>query len=142
MKDMNRRSALALGLAATAAAPLLTFASPALAKTKEYGPNDGKELAPGVRIVESGTFKSDIPAYKSINMVDIVFQPGAVIPETMMDNDMLCYITAGEFTIKKPDREFKIKEGEMYACAKGKTDMATNTSSVVGIHTIGILIPA
>ncbi len=142
MKDMNRRSALALGLAATAAAPLLTFASPALAKTKEYGPNDGKELAPGVRIVELGTFKSDIPAYKSINMVDIVFQPGAVIPETMMDNDMLCYITAGEFTIKKPDREFKIKEGEMYACAKGKTDMATNTSSVVGIHTIGILIPA
>jgi quercetin dioxygenase-like cupin family protein len=142
MIDMNRRSALALGLAATAATPLLTFVSPALAKTKEYGPNDGKELAPGVRIVELGTFKSDIPAYKSINMIDIVFQPGAVVPETMMDNDMLCYITAGEFTIKKPDREFKVKEGEMYACAKGKTDMATNTSNVVGIHTIGILIPA
>jgi hypothetical protein len=24
----------------------------------------------------------------------------------------------------------------MYACAKGKTDMATNTSNVVGIHII------
>ena len=142
MRDMNRRSALALGLAATAATPLLTFASPALAKTKEYGKNDGKEIAPGVRVVELGTFESDIPAYKSINMVDIVFQPGAVFPESMMDNDMLCYITAGEFTIKKPDREFKVKEGEMYACAKGKTDGATNTSNGVGIHTIGILIPA
>ncbi|CAN7211174.1 hypothetical protein LJR231_000626 [Phyllobacterium sp. LjRoot231] len=142
MKDMNRRSALALGLAATAATPLLISASPAVAKTKKYSKTDGKELAPGVRIVELGTFKSDIPAYKSINVVDIVFQPGAVAPETVMDNDMLCYITAGEFTIKKPDREFKIKEGEMYACTKGKTDMATNTSKVVGIHTIGILIPA
>lgn len=142
MKDMNRRSALALGLAATAATPLLISAGPAVAKTKEYGPNDGKELAPGVRLVELGTFKSDIPAYKSINMVDIVFQPGAVAAPMMMDNDMLCYITAGEFTIKKPDREFKIKAGEMYACAKGTTDGATNTSKVVGIHTIGILIPA
>jgi hypothetical protein len=35
MKDMNRRSALALGLAATAATPLLMLASPAFAK-KEY----------------------------------------------------------------------------------------------------------
>lgn len=140
MKDMNRRSALALGLAATAATPLLISAGPAVAK--DYGPNDGKELAPGVRIVELGTFNSDIPAYKSINMIDIVFQPGAVAPETAMDNDMICYIAAGEFTIKKADKEFKVKEGEMYACAKGKTDMATNTSNVVGIHTIGILIPA
>ena len=141
MKDMNRRSALALGLAATAATPLLMVASPALAK-KEYGPNDGKELAPGVRIVELGTFNSDIPAYKSISMLDIVFQPGAVVPETVMDNDMMCYIAAGEFAIKKADKEFTVKEGEMYTCAKGKTDMATNTSSVVGIHTIGVLIPA
>jgi quercetin dioxygenase-like cupin family protein len=141
MKDMNRRSALALGLAATAATPLLMMASPALAK-KEYGPTDGKELAPGVRIVELGTFNSDIPAYKSISMLDIVFQPGAVAPETAMDNDMMCYIAAGEFTIKKADKEFTVKEGEMYTCAKGKTDMATNTSSVVGIHTIGVLIPA
>jgi quercetin dioxygenase-like cupin family protein len=141
MKDMNRRSALALGLAATAATPLLIVASPASAK-KEYGPNDGKELAPGVRLVELGTFDSDIPAYKSISMMDIVFQPGAVAPETVMDNDMVCYISAGEFKIKKADKEFTVKEGDMYTCAKGKTDMATNTSSVVGIHTIGVLIPA
>ena len=86
MTDINRRSALALGLAATAATPLLISADPAVAK--EYGPNDGKELAPGVRIVELGTFKSDIPAYKSINLVDIVFQPGAVVPETMRRRDV------------------------------------------------------
>jgi hypothetical protein len=88
MEDMNRRCALGLGLAAATATPLLTLASPAVAQT--YGPNDGKELHPGVRMVELGTFNSDIPAYKSIFMVDIVFQPGAVAPEEPMDNDMLC----------------------------------------------------
>jgi hypothetical protein len=140
MNDLNRRSALALGLATAAATPLLTLARPAAAK--EYGPNEGKELYPGVRMVELGAFNSDIPAYKSIFMVDIVFQPGAVAPEKVMDNDMLCYIAAGEFKIKKATKEFTIKEGEMYTCAKGKTDMATNISKVVGIHRIGILMPA
>jgi quercetin dioxygenase-like cupin family protein len=139
MEDVNRRSALALGLT-VAAAPL--FASAALAAAKTYGPNDGKELYPGVRMIELGTFNSDIPAYKSIHMVDIAFQPGAVAPESVMDNDMMCYIAAGEFKIKKADEEFTVKEGEMYTCAKGKTDMATNTSNVVGIHRIGILMPA
>ena len=140
MKDLNRRSALALGLAAVTATPLLILASPAVAK--QYGPNEGKLLYPGVRMVELGTFNSDIPAYKSISMVDIVFQPGAVAPQEVMDNDMLCYIAAGEFKIKKAAKEFNIKEGEMYTCAKGKTDMATNISKVVGIHRIGILMPA
>lgn len=139
MKGMNRRSTMALGLSA-ATAPL--FISAVSAATKEYGPTDGKEVHPGVRVVELGTFISDIPAYKSIFMVDIVFQPGAVFPESPMDNDMMCYIAAGEFKIKKADQEFTVKEGEMYTCAKGKTDMATNTSSVVGIHRAGILMPA
>ena len=136
MKGMNRRSTMALGLSA-ATAPL--FISAAAAATKEYGPTDGKELFPGVRLVELGAFNSDIPAYKSIFMVDIVFQPGAVVPETVMKDDMVCQIAAGEFKIKKADKEFTLKEGEMYTCAKGKTDAATNTSAVVGIHRIGIL---
>ncbi|MEI9409988.1 hypothetical protein [Mesorhizobium salmacidum] len=137
---MNRRSAIALGLTAAAATPL--FVLTAHAKTKKYGPKDGKEIAPGVRVVEVGTGNADIPAYKSISIVDVVFQPGAHAPQTVMDNDMVCTITAGAFTIKKADKEFKLKEGDMYTCAKGKTDEATNTSKVVGIHRIAVLIPA
>lgn len=136
---MNRRSATALCMSATAT-PLLISA--AQAKIKKYGPTDGKELYPGVRLVELGTFHSDIPAYKSITMVDIVFQPGAVAPETPMKSDMVCYIAAGEFKIKKVDKEFTVKEGEMYTCSKGKTDASTNVSKVVGIHRIGMLNPA
>ncbi|HUR43195.1 MAG TPA: hypothetical protein VMZ01_03745 [Aestuariivirga sp.] len=139
MEDVNRRTALVAGLAA-AAAPLFVSRASAAA-IKEYGPDEGKELKPGIRLVEIGTFNSDIPAYKSIMMVDIVFQPGAVFPETVMDNDMVCYIAAGEFQIKKADKEFTLKEGDMYTCSKGKTDAATNVSAVVGIHRIAMLMP-
>lgn len=140
MKTMNRRSAIALGVTAAAVAPLFTTA--AFAKVKKYGPKEGKEIAPGVRVVEVGTGNSDIPAYKSIQIIDAVFQPGATAPETVMDNDMVCTITAGAFTIKKVDKEFKLKVGDVYTCSKGKTDQATNTSKEVGIHRIAILIPA
>ena len=137
MESMNRRSAMALGLTVAAATPLFVSATPA--RAQEYGPNDGTEIAPGVRLVEVGTGNSDIPAYKEISIVDIVFQPGAVAPEEVMEDDMVCTITAGEFTIKKEDKEFNLKEGDMYTCAKGKTDAATNTSSVVGVHRVAIL---
>ena len=140
MDTVNRRSAMALGLTAAAATPLLALATPA--RAKEYGPTEGKEIAPGVRVVEVGEGNADIPAYKSIKIIDIVFQPGAVAPATVMDNDMVCTIISGEFMIKKVDKEFALKEGDMYTCSKGKTDMATNTSTVVGVHRIAILIPA
>jgi quercetin dioxygenase-like cupin family protein len=139
MKTMNRRSAIALGVTAAAITPLFTLVASAKAK---YGPKEGKEIAPGVRRVEVSTGNSDIPAYKSIAIVDVVFQPGAHAPQTVMDNDMVCTITSGAFTIKKADKEFKLKEGDMYTCAKGKTDESTNTSKVVGVHRIAVLIPA
>jgi quercetin dioxygenase-like cupin family protein len=142
MDEMNRRSALTLGLAAAVATPLFVLATPAGAAAPTYGPNDGKEVAPGVRVVEVSTADSVIPAYKSLKIIDVVFQPGAVAPESVMDNDMICHITAGEFKIKKGPLEFIVKEDGHYTCTKGKTDMATNISKVVGVHRIAILIPA
>ena len=138
MEGISRRSAIALGLTAAAATPLIGLA--ASAQTKTYGPDEGTELAPGVRVIEVGTRESVIPAYKSIQILDIVFQPGAVAPESEMTDDMVCHITAGEFTITKGAAgEFTVKEGDMYTCAKGKPDGATNTSDVVGIHRIAVL---
>ena len=146
MEEINRRSALTIGLATAAATPLFALATPAGAAeiVPTYGPNDGKEIAPGVRIVEVGTWDSDMTGMKSILVLDAVFQPGAADVESVMDNDMVCFITAGEFTIKKtkPDREFNVKKGEYYTCGKGKTDHATNISKEVGIHRITVLIPA
>ena len=144
MEEINRRSAMALGLATAAATPLFALAAPAGAAeiVPTYGPNDGKEIAPGVRLVEVGTWDSDMTGIKSVLVLDAVFQPGAADKESVMDNDMICFITAGEFTIKKVDKVFNVKKGEYYTCGKGKTDHATNISKEVGIHRITILIPA
>ena len=52
MKDMDRRSAVALGMAtvATPSLTLLAAASPAAAQAR--GPAEGKEIAPGVRQID------------------------------------------------------------------------------------------
>jgi hypothetical protein len=144
MEGINRRSALKIGLATAAATPLAALASSAGAAeiVPTYGPNDGQELAPGVRLVEVGSWDSDMTGIKRIQVIDIIYQPGAADKESAMDADMVCFITAGEFTVKKADKEFNVKKGEYYTCGKGKTDHATNISKEVGIHRITVLIPA
>lgn len=130
MEEINRRSALTIGLTTAAATPLFALATPAGAAeiVPTYGPNEGKELAPGVRLVEVGKWDSEMTGIKSVLVLDAVFQPGAADKESVMDNDMVCFITSGEFTIKKtnPDKEYH----------------ATNISKEVGIHRITVLIPA
>ena len=66
MEDIDRRSALALGMVTAAATPLLALATPAGAAelVPEYGPNGGVEDAPGIRIVEVGTWESDMTGIK------------------------------------------------------------------------------
>ena len=148
MEDVNRRSALTLGLTAAAATPLLAFATPAGAAAPNYGPNDGKDIGHGRRLVEVGEVESQITAYKTVKIIDIVYQVGAGDPvpppdDPGMDVDMVCHIMAGEFTIqKKGIPAYNVKEGFLYTCGKGKTDQATNISNVVGIHRIALLIPA
>ena len=142
---MSRRSAVTLGLSAVAAAPLFASARSAKAAgVPNYGPNEGRELSPGRRLVEIGEIPSEMDAYKSIKVVDVVYQPGAADPkEAVMDVDMMCYILAGEFSIKKTGKEpYTVKEGDFYTCGKGKTDKATNIGSGVGVHRIAMLMPA
>ena len=59
-----------------------------------------------------------------------------------MPHDMVCQIMAGEFTTKKATEQYTLKKGDIYTCGKGTMDVATNTSKVVGIHRIAMLIPA
>ena len=133
MKDMNRRSAMALGAAAAAATPLLAFATPAKAAT--YGPDEGEELFPGVRAVELGERPSMVSAYKTISMLDVVFQPGADFPEgDPMEHDMVCHASEGELQVRQGDMEFTVKAGDVWSCGKGSTtEGATNTGSGVAV---------
>ena len=134
MNDMDRRSALALGLAAVA------FATPEAAEAQAR--NEGREVGPGVRQVDLGERESVIPAYKRLRMRDIVLQPGAATPDNLMMNDMLCHITEGELAVRQNDNRFTVRKGDVWACAKGNTTEGTkNNGSTVAVMQIIDLLP-
>ena len=133
MENLDRRSAVALGVATVAmpAAATLAAARPAAAQTR--GSTEGKEIRPGVRQIDlSPPRPSKIEGFKTVSMRDLVFQPGAEIPEFPMTNPMACQVTEGELTIRQDGREFvaKIQSIVMPALARlsGKDQCLTSRS--------------
>jgi quercetin dioxygenase-like cupin family protein len=132
MLDIDRRSALAIGFAGLSGLVL-----PEQAAAQTYGPNEGKELTQGVRQVDLGERESLIPAYKKVHLRDIVLQPGAKTPDNAMMNDMLCHMTEGELAVVQNDKQFTVKKGDVWTCAKGITTEGTqNKSNAVAIMRI------
>jgi len=132
MSNMNRRSAVALGIT-VAAMPLIAGSAKAVPKT--YGPDEGKEVAPGVRLIELGKRDSNIPAYKTVEMIDVVYQPGSseAVGE-VMEADMVCQTIVGELQIIAGEQKFAAKEGDVWSCGKGSTkEGAENKGSEVAI---------
>jgi quercetin dioxygenase-like cupin family protein len=138
MEDLNRRSAMALGLTAAAATPLAALATPAVAEM--YGPEEGKEFHPGVRVVMLGKRDSMIKAYKEVQLSDAVFQPGSTWPDEPMPNDMVCTVIEGELEITQGDVKFTCKSGDVYSCGKDTHESATNKGTVAAVmRTIDLL---
>ena len=139
MEDLNRRSAMALGLTAAAAAQMVAMTRPALAEM--YGKDEGKEYHPGVRVVMLGKRDSMISAYKEVQLSDTVFQPGSTWPDEAMPNDMVCTVIEGELEITQGDMKFTCKGGDVYSCGKGTHEMATNKGSVAAVMRVVDLLP-
>ena len=138
MEQIDRRSALAFGLAGISG---LVISEQAAAQT--YGSSDGKEVGPGVRQVDLGERESLIRAYGKVRLRDIVLQPGAKTPDNMMMNDMLCHMAEGELVVMQNDKQFTVKKGDVWTCAKGITTEGTqNKGSTVAIMRIIDLMPA
>src|SRR3954452_2943869 len=101
MSNTDRRFARALGFAAVGGA--LGASSPGVAQP--YRPDQGEEVGPGVRRVRvsertsMGGRDSVLPGYKSVRVVDYVFQPGAKDTEESMSMEMVCQCLEGEFSI-------------------------------------------
>jgi quercetin dioxygenase-like cupin family protein len=132
MINFNRRSAVALGLGLSAV-PFVTL-PPSSAVAQTYGPKEGEEVAPGVRIVTLGERKSVIPAYKMVRLRDVVIQPGGKTPDNVMTNDMLCHMTEGELSVVQNEQRFTMKKGDVWTCAtKDTTEGTQNTSNSVAI---------
>lgn len=139
MEEIGRRFALALGLAATSA-PVLVSSRTVMAQA--YGPDEGKEVAPGVRQVDLSKQEAIIPAYKTVSMRDIVFQPGSNTPNNTMKNDMVCHITEGELRVVQNGQEFRPKKGDVWSCAVGTTEQGWNEGEAVAIMRVIDLMTA
>jgi quercetin dioxygenase-like cupin family protein len=137
MEEIGRRSVFALGLAA-AAAPAL--ASSRAARAEMYGPDEGKELAPGVRLIELSQREAVIPGYKTVSMIDVVFQPGSHAPQDTMENDMVCHMVEGTLRIVQNGDEFRVKKNDVYTCAKGTTEEDWNEGDVVAVMRVTELL--
>jgi quercetin dioxygenase-like cupin family protein len=128
-ENMNRRSALALGLAATSAVVMTKSAA-----AQPYAATEGKELSAGVRQVDLGKRQSMVPGYKNVSMRDIVFQANSKISNPSMENDMVCHCAEGELRIKQgPGMEFMVKKGDVWSCNKGLPEDTENIGSGVSI---------
>jgi hypothetical protein len=140
MEDIDRRSALALGLATAAVLPGVFTPAPAFAQ--RYRPDEGREIAPGVRRVDLTKRASEIPAYATVSMRDIVYQPGAKSENPAMPNDMVCHCLEGELQVSQgPDKQFVAKTGDVWSCMKGMPETNVNRGSTIAIMRVIDLIP-
>jgi quercetin dioxygenase-like cupin family protein len=140
MEDIDRRSALALGLATAATLPALFTPTPAFAQ--RYRPDEGREIAPGVRRVDLTKRASEIPGYATVSMRDMVYQPGAKSESPAMANDMVCHCLEGELQISQgPDKKFVAKTGDVWSCKKGMPEADVNNGSTIAIMRVIDLLP-
>jgi hypothetical protein len=130
MQNVNRRSAVALGLAAASAA----MVKPAASQTTDY---KDTTLSPGVVVREySGETPSIIPGFKTVSMRDVIIQPGSKTAVPPMMNAMVCHITEGELRVEQDGKTFTAKKNFVWTCNKDTKEQTSNVGSVVGIMRI------
>jgi hypothetical protein len=134
MKKINRRSALALGLAAASAA----MVKPAAAQTSAaIGWKDATPY-PGVvvRTYGDAANTSLIPGFKTVLMRDVIMQPGSKTAGPPMMNPMVCHILEGEMRIEQDGKTWTAKKNYVWTCNKDTKEQAFNDSKAVAIMRI------
>jgi hypothetical protein len=130
MTQVDRRSALAIGLAAASAA----MVKPAAAQTTDY---KDTTVAPGVVNRVYGEGPSIIPGSKTVSLRDIIIQPGSKTPENqVMMNAMVCHITEGELRVVQDGKTFTAKKDFVWTCNKDTKEHSANDGRVVAIMRI------
>ena len=130
MTQVDRRSALAIGLAAASAA----MVKPAAAQTTNY---KDTTVAPGVVNRVYGEGPSIIPGFKTISLRDIIIQPDSKTPENqVMMNAMVCHVTEGELRVVQDGKTFTAKKDFVWTCNKDTKEHSANDGRVVAIMRI------
>jgi hypothetical protein len=132
MKDVDRRSALALGLAAASAA----IVKPAAAQAPDALAGKDTTPWPGVVVRAYGESPAMIPGFKSVSMRDIIMQPGSKTAGPPMPNPMVCHILEGEMRLEQDGKTFTAKKNFAWTCNTGTKEQAFNDSKAVAIMRI------
>jgi quercetin dioxygenase-like cupin family protein len=103
---------------------------------------DEQKVADGVMLRTLGEGKSHIPGFPKVQLRELTFQPGAVLPMLTMSNTMVCHMTEGELLIDQEMEKFTAKKGTIWTCVEGGKEAATNTGSTVAIMSISDLLKA
>jgi hypothetical protein len=128
MNKVDRRSALAIGMAAASAAVV----RPAFAQTADKETT----VAPGVVQRVYGEGPSIIPGFKTVSLRDIVVQPGSKTAENAMMNPMVCHITEGELQVVQDGKTITAKKNFVWTCNKDTKEQVVNAGTVVAIMRI------
>ena len=123
MTTLSRRAALIFG-ATTAAMPIGVEAHP-------YGPNEGEERHPGVRVIRPSENTSKVPGFKTVILRDVVQQPGSKIPNETMRNAMICHCLEGELEVAQEDGLFTAKKSTVWTCKAGGTETSENKGNAI-----------
>ncbi len=130
MQKINRRSAVALGLAAASTAVV----KPAAAQTTGY-----KDATPWPGVVVrayDGETPSLIPGFKTVSMRDVIVQPGSKTMGPPMMNSMVCHIAEGELQVEQEGKTFIAKKNFVWTCNKDTKEQVSNVGSMVAIMRI------
>jgi hypothetical protein len=130
MTKVDRRSALAIGLAAASVAVV----RPTAAQTTGY---KDETPWPGVVVrAYDGETPSLIPGFKTVSMRDVIMQPGSKTAGPPMMNAMVCHITEGELLVEQEGKTFTAKKNFVWTCNKDTKEQVSNPGSVVAIMRI------
>ncbi len=134
MADLDRRAALALGLAAASAVALADRG------VAEAAVGDETELAKGVTVKVLGEGPAMIPGYKTVRLRDVTYEPGASSPVNTMKNPMVCHVAQGELQVTQNGKTFDAKKNHVWTCNTGATEGVKNSGSAVGVMRITDLL--
>ena len=130
MQRVNRRSAVALGLAAASAAVV----KPAAAQGAGY-----KDTTPWPGVVVrayGGETPSLIPGFRTVSMRDVIVQPGSKTMGPPMMNAMVCHITEGELQVEQDGKTFTAKKNFVWTCNKDTKEQVSNVGNAVAVMRI------
>ena len=127
MDKVDRRSALAIGLAAASTIMVKPAASQTSTETNPW---------PGVVVRQYGENPSIIPGFKTVSMRDVIMQPGSKTEAPPMANPMICHVLEGELRLDQDGKVFTGKKNFVWTCNKDTKEQAFNDGNVVAIMRI------